>query len=172
MTRLSSLVFCHSNSNKPDLLVRNKFPGEFSRVYENLAFVKKPLIFGSKVDKFQLIKASYHNMKTLSAQFDGMIIFVGVVFFLRNFGIFTQNQIFSMHYVIFSYFIVGTPLTMSFLCLYVFTCVLVMDKSMFCTLSWTFKLSFDLLLKLGAPKNRKLRKFCPLKIFELFCTKA
>ena len=35
-----------------------------------------------------------------------------------------------------------------------------MDKSMFCTLSLMFRLSFSLLLKLGAPVNRKLRRFC------------
>ena len=58
-------------------------------------------------------------MKTLSAQFDEMIIFGGVVLFLRNFGISTQNQIFSTYYVIFSYFNVDIPLTMSFLGLYV-----------------------------------------------------
>ena len=73
-------------------------------------------------------------MKTLPIQFDEVIIFGGV-FFSRNFGIFTQKQIFPIYYVIFSYFIVGTPLTMSFLCLYVFICVIVMDKSMFSTLS-------------------------------------
>ena len=58
-------------------------------------------------------------MKTLSAQFDEIIIFGGVVLFLQNFGIFTQNQIFSVYNVRFSYFIVDTPLTMSCLCLYV-----------------------------------------------------
>ena len=58
-------------------------------------------------------------MKTLSAQFDEMIIFGGVVLLLRNFGISTQNQIFSTYYVIFSYFNVDIRLIMSFLCLYV-----------------------------------------------------
>ena len=58
-------------------------------------------------------------MKTLPAQFDEMIIFGGMVFFLQNFGIFKQNQIFSIYYVIFSYFIANIPLTMGFLCLYV-----------------------------------------------------
>ena len=37
-------------------------------------------------------------LKTLSAQFDEMIAFGGVVFLLRNFGIFTQKQIFSIYY--------------------------------------------------------------------------
>ena len=53
-------------------------------------------------------------MKTLSAQFDEMIVFDGVVVLLQNFGIFTQNQIFSIYYLIFSYLIVGIPLTRSF----------------------------------------------------------
>ena len=47
-----------------------------------------------------------------------------------------------------------------------------MDKSMFYTLSRTFRPSFGLLLKLGATKNRKLRTFCPLENFLLFCTKT
>ena len=42
---LPEFLFCDSNSNKPDLLVRNKFPGEFSRIYENLACVKKHHLF-------------------------------------------------------------------------------------------------------------------------------
>ena len=53
-------------------------------------------------------------MKTLSAQFDEMIVFDGVVVLLQNFGIFTQNQLFSIYYLIFSYLIVGIPLTRSF----------------------------------------------------------
>ena len=57
-------------------------------------------------------------MKTLSAQFDEMIVFDGVVVFLQIFGIFTQNQIFSIYYVIFSYLIVGIPLTMNFYTLF------------------------------------------------------
>ena len=36
----------------------------------------------------------------------------------------------------------------------VFVFVIVMDKSRFCTLRWTFRPSFGLLLKLGAPKNK------------------
>ena len=47
-----------------------------------------------------------------------MIIFGGMVFFLRNFEIFTQNQLFSIYYHELS----------------VFMCVITMDKSMFCTL--------------------------------------
>ena len=35
-----------------------------------------------------------------------------------------------------------------------FVFVIVMDKSRFCTLRWTFRPSFGLLLKLGAPKNK------------------
>ena len=50
-------------------------------------------------------------------------------------------------------------------------CVILIDKSMLCTLSWTFRSSFGLLLKLGAPKNRKLRTFYPLEIFTWFYTK-
>ena len=51
-------------------------------------------------------------MTTLSAQFDEMIIFGGVVFFYKIFE-------FIIYYVKLSYFIVEIPLTVSFLCLYV-----------------------------------------------------
>ena len=52
-------IYCstvkNDSSNKPDLVVRNKFRGEFSRIYYNLPCVKKtPLIFKSKVIKFLL----------------------------------------------------------------------------------------------------------------------
>ena len=62
-----------------------------------------------------------HNiiMNTLSAHFDEMTTLGGVVYFLQNFGIFTQNQLFSIYYVKFLYFVVNIPLTMSLLCLYV-----------------------------------------------------
>ena len=76
-----------------------------------------------------------------------MIIFGGVGFFLRNLEIFTQIQVFSIYYVKSSYFIANIRLVMSFLCLY----VIVIDKSMFCTLSGTFRPSFGLLQKLGVP---------------------
>ena len=39
----------------------------------------------------------------------------------------------------------------------VFLCVIVMDKSKFCTFSRTFRPDFGLLLKLAATKNRKSR---------------
>ena len=60
-------------------------------------------------------------MKTLSAQFDEMIIFGGMVvlFFYKILEVLQKNQTFSIYYVIFSYFIADIRLTMSFLCLYV-----------------------------------------------------
>ena len=42
---------------------------------------------------------------------------------------------------------------------------------MFCTLSWNFRPSFGLLLKLGTKKTESW-KFCPLEISIIFCTKT
>ena len=108
-------------------------------------------------------------MKTLSTQFDEIIIFGGVVFFFSKFWNFhTKLNIFNILCKVFIFYC-RHPFNHE---LSVFICVTVMDKSMFCTLSRTFRPSFALLLKLGAPKNRKLRIFCPLEIFTLFCTKT
>ena len=72
VTRLSSLVFfcfffCHSDSNKTDLLVRNTFPNELSRIFENLACVQKHHLF---LDQKNSIWQKLRSIKTLSAQFD------------------------------------------------------------------------------------------------------
>ena len=53
-----------------------------------------------------------------------------------------------------------------------FRCVIVINKSMFCTLSSTFRLRFGFVVKRDAPKNRELRTYCPLDVFTLFCTKT
>ena len=134
VTRWSSLVFCHSNSNKPDLLVKNKFPGEFLRIYKNLACSKKKhhLFLDQKQSNSITQKLHIIIMKTLSAQFDEMIIFGGVVFFFRKFwNFYTKSKIFNILRNIFIFYC-RHPFNHE---LSVFICVIVMDKSMFCTLS-------------------------------------
>ena len=103
-------------------------------------------------------------MKTLSAQFDEMIVFARVVFFHEIWRFYTKSNIFNL---LRKFFIFSCQHPFSHE-LSVFICIIVMDKLMFCTLSWTFRPRFGLLLKLGAPK--KLRIFCLLEMFTLFCT--
>ena len=106
-------------------------------------------------------------MKNLSAQFDEMIIFGRVVFFDEIWEFLHKIKYFNILRKIFIIYC-RHPFNHE---LSVFLCVIVMDKSMFCSLSWTFRSSFGLLLKLGVQKNRKLRTYCPVEIFTLLCTK-
>ena len=125
MTRLSSLVFfCDSNSNKPDLLVRNKFPDEFSRIYESLACVKKktPLIFGSKVVKFHLTKASYHNYEDfISLVWWNDHFWWSGVFFTKFWNFYTKSNVFNI-FMFYCWHPINHELS-------VFICVIVMDIS-------------------------------------------
>ena len=127
---------------------------------------KTLLIFGSKVVKFRLTKASYHNSEDFVSPvwWNDHFWWSGVLF-TKFWNFYTKSNVFIILRNIFIFYS-RHPFNHE---LSVFICFIVMDKLIFCFLSWTFKFSFD--LKLGAPKNRKLRKFCPLEIFKLFCTK-
>ena len=83
-----------------------------------------------------------------------MIIFGGVVFFFKKFwNFYTKSNIFNILSKMFMFYC-QQPFNHE---LSVFIYVIVMDKSMFWTLSWIFRLTFGLLLKFGATKNRKLQ---------------
>ena len=102
---LTKSLFCHSNSNKPDLLARNKFPGKFSRIYENLACVKKTwLIFGLKVVKFHLAKASYHNFEDFVSPVWWNDCFWQSAVFTKFWNFYTKSNIFNILLNIFIFY--------------------------------------------------------------------